>query len=944
MLSFSWPLRAAVLAACVCPEAVSQNKLFPYEFSIHDFDSGLRLITIPTDFPDVVSLHLIVSTGSRNEVEPGKSGFAHFFEHMMFRGTERFSPDAYNAVVTRAGARQNAYTTDDYTNYHITLAREDLPAILELEADRFMNLRYSEPDFRTEARAILGEYNKSASEPVTRLFEAQREKAYTVHTYQHTTMGFLRDIEAMPEQFEYSRMFFNRWYRPRYTTILIAGDVDPEATLALVRQHWSAWQPGTANAIVIPAEPEATGTAVVHVDWPSETLPWVTVGFHGPAFSSTESDFAALDLLFDLAFGETSELYQDLVEDRQLADQLVPWASGHQDPGLFTILARVKRPEDTVAVRDRILAAVRETRESLFETARLEDAKANARYSFAQTLDNSESIASTLARFVRYERRFETINELYRTYAALTPDDLQRVANQYLDGSRVVLATLSHDPLPTGIGDLTTAPTAALSVSATDAPGFPVIERPSPSALLRFKLLFRSGSAHDPKGNEGLAALSAAMVAEAGSERMRTEEISRALFPTAGAFRGRVDREMTTFTGVVHRDNIDRYLDVVLGQLLTPGYRDDDFARLKARQANELVQDLRSSNEEELGKERLQALLHRGTSYAHPSAGTEAGIATLDIESVRKWVAEHLTRGNLVFGLAGDWPEASKERLLRALGQLPGGAPTPAPAVTAHQPRGLAVEIIEKESRSVAISFGHSLAVTRSHPDFAALWLARSWLGEHRAQNGRLFQRLREVRGLNYGNYAYIEAFPRGMYQFFPDPNLGRQSQIFEVWIRPVPPEQAVFALKAAVYELRRLIEHGLTEDEFDETRAYLLKNVYLATKTQDQQLGYALDDHWYGIDDYVATMQRGLNALTAGDVNDAVRRHLSGTDLQAVMVARDAAALRDELLAASFTPIEYGSPKEQWVMDEDQEIGALDLGVNASSVVITPVSDVFQR
>ena len=915
--------------------------ILPYRAYEETLPNGLKVLIVPTGMPHLVSVQIPVQTGSRNEVEPGKSGFAHFFEHMMFRGTDRFSPEAYNSIVTRAGARQNAYTTDDYTNYHITLAREDLPAILELEADRFMNLKYSEADFRTEARAILGEYNKGASEPVTRLFEAQREKAYKVHTYQHTTMGFLRDIEAMPEQFDYSRVFFDRWYRPRFTTLIIAGDIDPEVTLALVRQHWSGWESGAGDVAQIPQELDPSALEAVHVEWPTPTLPWVTVGFHGPAFSSTTTDFAALDLLFDLAFGETSELYQDLVEDRQLVDQLVPWASGHQDPGLFTVLARVKHPEDCLAVRDRIITAVRETRASLFERSRLDDAKSNARYSFAQTLDNSESIAGTLARFVRYERRYETLNELYRTYSSLTPEDLQRVALRYLGQERMVLATLSHEALPAEIE--TVAEQGAPDATRTTQPDLTIIERPSPSALLRFKLLFRVGSAHDPAGQEGLASLSAAMVAEAGSERMRTEEISRALFPIAGGFQAQVDREMTTFTGVVHRDNIDVFLDIVVPQLLTPGLRDDDFARLRERQANALVQDLRSNNEEELAKERLQALLHRGTTYGHPSLGTETGIGAITSDAVREWIATRFATSNLVVGLAGDWPEGSRERLLRALHQLPIGRAADQPQVTPSRLRGMEVEIVQKESRSVAISFGHPIDVTRSHPDFAALWLARSWLGEHRAQNGRLFQRLRELRGLNYGNYAYVEAFPRGMYQFFPDSNLGRRSQLFEVWIRPVPPEHAVFALKAAVYELRQLIERGLSPEEFDETRAYLLKNVYLATKTQDQQLGYALDDHWYGIDDYVGTMQQALAALTPEAVNEAITRHLSGTDLQVVMIAGDAESLQDELTAGAFTPISYGSPKAEDILDEDRVIGAINLGVTASSVVITPVAEVFR-
>src|SRR5512140_19459 len=227
----------------------------PFEALERELPNGLRVIIVNTGFPNLVSLQIPVQTGSRNEVEPGKSGFAHFFEHMMFRGTEQYPPEKYQEIITRAGARQNAYTTDDYTNYHVTFAREDLEQILALEADRFMHLAYSEEAFKTEARAVLGEYNKNSADPLQKLFEVQREKAFEVHTYKHTTMGFLADIENMPNQFDYSKTFFERWYRPRYTAIVVAGDVDPEETFRLVEKHWGSWQAEDPADVVIPAEP-----------------------------------------------------------------------------------------------------------------------------------------------------------------------------------------------------------------------------------------------------------------------------------------------------------------------------------------------------------------------------------------------------------------------------------------------------------------------------------------------------------------------------------------------------------------------------------------------------------------------------------------------------------------------------------------------------------------
>jgi zinc protease len=919
----------------------SPTDIMPLKALETTLSNGLRVIILPTGFPNLVSLQIPVQTGSRNEVEPGKSGFAHFFEHMMFRGTKRFSSARYQGILTRAGARQNAYTTDDYTNYHITFAKEDLETILDIEADRFMNLDYSEPDFRTEARAVLGEYNKNSSDPLTKLLEVQRDHAYTTHTYKHTTMGFLGDIEAMPEQFAYSRAFFERWYRPEYTTVILAGDLDPNATLALVEKYWGAWTPGTGAPITIPAEPPPEAPVLAHVAWPAPALPWVSVGFHGPAFSTMSPNYAALDVLLDLFFGETSELYQDLVEHRQVVDQLFPYGGGHQDPGLFTVFARVKKQEDMPAVRGAIVAAVAEARRAPVSEGRLAEAKSNMRYSFARTLDNSESIAATIARFARYERSYSTLNELFRRYDTLRPEDLHTAARRFLADPRMVVTTLAHGELPEGMG---AAPSIAAAESATAStrPAFKVITQETASPLLRFKLLFRAGSAHDPAGKEGLAALAAEVITEAGSETMPIEDVKRALFPIAGSFSARVDKEMTTFTGVIHRDNVGRFLDVALPQLLQPGFREHDLGRLRAVQRNELVQDLRSNNDEELGKERLQAALFAGSAYGHPVIGTASGIDVVTGDDIRAFVAANYCQANLTLGLAGAWPPEARGRIEREFAALPAGGAASKVSVTATSRQGITVEIVEKETRATAISFGHPIGVTRTHPDFAALWLARSYLGEHRASSGRLFQRLREARGLNYGNYAYIEAFPRGMYQFFPEPNLARSAQIFEVWVRPVAPENAVFALKAAIHEVRKLIREGVPVEQFEATREYLMKSVYVMTKTQDQQLGFALDSDWYGMGDFVETIRDQLGRLTHESVNAAVRRHLSGEDLHVVMVTRDAQALRGELIGGGFTAMQYESPKPEDMVAEDREIGALELQLSPERIVTTPAGNVF--
>src|SRR5512144_1116163 len=141
---------APVAAYAQKPTATASRDILPFKATERTLPHGLRVIIVPTGFPNIVSLQIPVQTGSRNEFEPGKSGFAHFFEHMMFRGTKAYPPEKYQEILTRIGARQNAYTTNDYTNYHTTFSKEDLEKMLEVEADRFMNLDYSPEGFKTE--------------------------------------------------------------------------------------------------------------------------------------------------------------------------------------------------------------------------------------------------------------------------------------------------------------------------------------------------------------------------------------------------------------------------------------------------------------------------------------------------------------------------------------------------------------------------------------------------------------------------------------------------------------------------------------------------------------------------------------------------------------------------------------------------------------------------
>lgn len=934
-------LAAAPAASTAAAPPAAQADVLPFKATEKTLANGLKVIVVPTGFPNLVSVHIPVQTGSRNEVEPGKSGFAHFFEHMMFRGTPTYPPEKYQEVITRAGARQNAYTSDDLTNYYTTFAKQDLETVLKVEADRFQHLSYPVEAFKTESRAVLGEYNKNSANPMSKLFEVQRDAAYTTHTYKHTTMGFLKDIEDMPNQYDYSKVFFDRWYRPERTTIIIAGDVEPAKAVALVEKYWSSWRRGTFSSNV-PVEPAPRGAQYRHVAWQTPTLPLVTVAFRAPAFIAQQKEQAALSMALSLTFGRTSPLYKRLVQDEQKVDQLFDNTPNRVDPTLATIGARVKNPADAVVVRDAILQAVSRLRDQPVAGSELEAAKSAQKYGLVRSLDNTETIAATLASFVHFERSYDTLNRYYRVVDSLTPADLQAAARKYLVDDAMVVTTLSHEALPRGIEQLPKL--ASVAPKAADAK-FDVLVQKSALPQIRFKLLFSAGSAHDPKGKEGLAALTAAMVASSGSRERKIDEVTRALFPMAGSFTEQTDKEMTTFTGTIHKDNWDGFLGIAMPLLLEPGFREEDFRRLKDAQRNALTLDLKDNNEEEFGKERLQANVFAGTGYGHPVLGTVKGIEAITLDDVKAFYRQAYVRGALKVGISGDVSDAMLATLKAQLAGLPDGAGLPATNVPkGRMPNGLEVEIVEKNTRATAMSFGLPLEVTRTHPDFAALWLAKTWLGEHRSSSAHLYQRIREERGMNYGDYAYIEAFPRGMFQFFPNPNLGRKAQLFEVWIRPVAPQNGHFALRVALHELGRMVENGISQQDFATTRDYLMKNVFVMTATQDQQLGYALDSQWYGTPEFTTMMRDALSKLSAADVNAAIKKHLSAKNLSVVIITRDAAGLKQALVSDAFSPIRYDANKPQSLLDEDKEIGGMKLNIKPEAVRITPAAQVFAQ
>ena len=422
----------------------AQNeKILPYPIYQHQLENGLNVVTVPFDSPGLTAFYIVVRVGSRNEIEDGVTGFAHFFEHMMFRGTDKYPREEYNRVLKMTGAGANANTSLDRTIYHMTGNADYLEKMFELESDRFMNLHYSEHDFKTEAGAVKGEYTKNYASPYQQLYENLLNTAFDVHTYKHTTMGFFKDVVDMPNQYEYSLKFFKRYYRPEYCTIVVVGDVTPEKVNELSDKYFSNWEKGNYSAD-IPVEPEQKGERNYHLQNGS-IPPYLSMNYKGPAFSDTKIDMPAIDVLNTILFSQNSKLFKKLVVDEQKLRFLGGGAMDSRDPNLISIQASFINKDDFQYVRDEIKKAIEDVKKNGVDSKLLDETKSNLKYNFAMSIDNPDAIANSVSHYVYLTGDPESLNKLYAMYDKVTIDDIKMVADKYYNDSELTIATISAD-------------------------------------------------------------------------------------------------------------------------------------------------------------------------------------------------------------------------------------------------------------------------------------------------------------------------------------------------------------------------------------------------------------------------------------------------------------------------------------------------------------------
>lgn len=493
------------------------------------------------------------------------------------------------------------------------------------------------------------------------------------------------------------------------------------------------------------------------------------------------------------------------------------------------------------------------------------------------------------------------------------------------------------------IAALAFAPLVAPAVGQEPKSGIELVTLPSPqSPIVAIRAFFRTGSIDDPAGKEGLADLVASVVGEGATAKRSYKDLVDALYPLAANVDANVDRETTVFSLVVHREKLDEATALLVEVLTQPAFAANDLERHRKDSLSYLQTTLRAANDELLGLEALQQQIYAGHPYGHSPAGTVQGLKAITVDDLKRFYREHYTTGNLWLGVAGGYPEGYPQKLAQAFAALPQGPALQRKMPQPPQPGGRELVLIGKETASTGIHFGYPLPITRADADYYPLMVANSYLGEHRTFNGRLQQELRGKRGLNYGNYSYVEHYAAPPFTTNPTPNVPRRQQYFSVWVRPVQPDKAQFALRGALHEVQQLADKGMTKEDFELTRDYLVGYSKLWAQTLSRRLGFLLDSKFYGTPYWIDEIAKRLQTMTVEDVNSAAKKYLQTEKWEGVIVAGEAEALAGKLKGDAPAPITYANAVPPDVTTNDQTIQKLP--VKPTKVEIVPVATMFEK
>jgi len=403
-------------------------------------DNGLMVLICRDTTVPTVSVQTFVNAGSRDEDRPGITGLAHVFEHMMFRGTEKY-PD-YSNEIAPLGAENNAYTNDDYTCYFVNAHASFLEKVLDLESDRFKNLNFTNETFRTELGPVKEERRRGMEDPGDFLGIELFRLAYKAHTYQHPVIGWEEDLETKMT-FEDGKQFKEHFYVPNNCVLVICGDVEITKTKELVQKYWGSWQRAEPYSPIITPEPRQSEEKSKGFTWKDdETVPTIRIGFHAPSARTDLESVAALNMIGELLFSGSGRLTRELKNNLSMVEGIWGGMDMRKDPSLFRVTARLKKGVTLGQVRDSIYTQLERLRTKLVTPEELDRVRNNLRADLVYRLDRPSRMAGSIGSYQLITGGWKNVMRLYDLYSSITAEKLRTAATETFDNLNRTVVTL----------------------------------------------------------------------------------------------------------------------------------------------------------------------------------------------------------------------------------------------------------------------------------------------------------------------------------------------------------------------------------------------------------------------------------------------------------------------------------------------------------------------
>lgn len=846
--------------------------------------NGMTALLVPQSDSPVVATQTWYRVGSREE-EKGKTGLAHFLEHLLFKGTRELRKGDIDLVTLRNGGQNNADTTYDRTRYWFTFAKDRWERALEVEADRMRGSAFDEHEFQAERGPVLEELRRDHDDPWWRLHETMDSVAYLSHPYHNPVIGWVDEVTRVPR--EDVLAFYERWYRPGNCTLVAAGGFDADRTIARIADLFGPigaddGSAGPVPPLAVPTEPPQEGERRFELLLDVQ-VPKMLAAFHTVAAS--HPDDVVLDVVQAvLAAGKASRLHERLVRRDALAAEVSAWNDSRRDPGVFGVSMELSEGADPAKAEAALWEEVGRLATELPTHDELERARSLIAAGLVFRRASAHGAADLVGSLEVLAGDWRLIRTVEERVRAVTAEQVRDAAAKYLVRTNRTVGWVH--PRPAALG-----PRPSLEADDVhDLPDPPEETRPEPEILRRApprtsamaplpvrRVVLPNGLRLLLMRHRAAPTLSVRVRVEAGL----MHESAPGLAALAGdcldeGARGRTGAEISRIvegrgatlgagaTGVALKclvRDASALVPVMSDVLRAPTFDPAVVDRVR----NELVAALLAEDDDPMqkGRQRFAAEVYGAHPYGRRDKGSVESLRALRAEDLARHHRSLFVPRNTIVSCVGDIPEDEMERLLAAhLGDWSDTAPAlrAAPEVRINDaPRDVA---LREDKDQLHLFLGH-LGVRRANPDYHALLVSDMVLGSGAGFTDRLSKKVRDEMGLAYTVSARIAR------------TADLEPGTFMAYVGTAP-DQRETALAAIRAEIARYLDGGPTEQETADARSFLLGSYVFGFETADVTADHLLHFERLALGfDEPRAFAEAVSAVTPAAALAAARRHI---------------------------------------------------------------------